>query len=126
MTITDLAAPAVSGVFRDARRILEVAEVTPGLPFPSVCSTLAAFNYTAITHAREAREAVAMAETILSYALKVEFGPRDVPRIGSSAHYILSAYMPSGLRVDIVAKAGIFDGQPAPVSREPELAEVAA
>jgi hypothetical protein len=49
-----------------------------------------------------------MAETLLSYSLRVEFSPRPVPRIGSAGHYVLSAYMPSGLRVDIVARAGIF------------------
>ena len=113
MTITE-AAPPPAGVnehaawFADVRRLIDITEVTVGLPLPSVGSTLAAFNFTHITHASDARERVALAETILSYALKAEFAPRDVPQIGSAAHYVLSAYMPSGLRVDIVARAGIF------------------
>jgi hypothetical protein len=123
-TLTDTpplaAAPEHARWFADARRILDVTEVTPGLPLPSIGATLAAFNFTGITHAREAAEAVALAETVLSYALKTDFTPRPVPRIGSSAHYILSAYMPSGLRVDIVARAGIFDSLPAPAAREDE------
>lgn len=99
--------------FADVRRLIDITEVTPGLPLPSVGSTLAAFNFTHITHARDAAEAVALAETVLSYALGADFRPKDMPRIGSSAHYVLEAYMPSGLRVDIVARAGIFDGQDA-------------
>ena len=97
--------------FDYVRTLLAATEAArPGLPLPQIASTLAAFHYTHIVHAEDAREAVATAETILSYALRVEFEPRPVPAIGSSDHYILSAYMPSGLRVDIVAKAGIFDG----------------
>lgn len=98
-----------SGRFADARRILEVAEhnhgTGPDLPFPSICRDLAAFNFTHIIHAKDAAESVARAEMILSYELGVEFEPRPVPRIGSAEHYILEAFMPSGLRVDIVAKA---------------------
>lgn len=96
------------GKFEDAIRILQVAQDTHGLPFPSVCSTSAAFNFTHIVHAQDACESVILAETILCHALKTEFAPRDVPRTGSSAHYILSAYLPSGLRLDLVARAGIF------------------
>ena len=102
--------PEHAGWFADVRRLIDITEVTPGLPLPSFGSAQAAFHYTDITHAKDARDAVALAETVLSYALRTEFAPRDVPRVGSAAHYILSAYMPSGLRVDIVAKAGIFDG----------------
>ena len=93
------------GRFADARRILDIAEVTPGLPFPSICATIASFNYTQVTHAQDAAEAVAMAETILSYALKLTFEPADIAPIGSSDHYVLEAYLPSGLKVAIVAKA---------------------
>lgn len=97
--------------FDDVRAVLSATEAgRPGLPLPQISATLAAFHFTNITHADDAREAVALAETLLSYSLRIEFAPRDVPRTGSSAHYILSAFMPSGLRVDIVAKAGIFDG----------------
>jgi hypothetical protein len=106
--------PEHAGWFDDAHRIIEIAR-TPGLPIPQISGTQASFNFTHITHARDAREAVALAETILSYALKADFEPRPVPQVGSSAHYILSAYMGSGLRVDIVARAGIFDGEREPV-----------
>lgn len=99
-----------SAWFADVRHLVDITEVTPGLPLPSIASTLAAFNFTNITHAPDAAEAVALAETVLSYALGVTFEPKDTPRIGTSAHYVLEAFMPSGLRVDIVAKAGIFDG----------------
>ena len=101
------------GKFEDAIRILQVAQETHGLPFPSIASTAAAFHFTHIVHAEDACKAVVWAETILSFALKAEFDERDVPSIGSAAHYIRSAWLPSGLRVDIVARAGIFAGQDA-------------
>jgi len=110
-----------AGWFTDVRAVLRAVEAAgPGLPLPQIASTLAAFHFTDITHAEDAREAVAMAETLLSYALKLEFAPRTVTPVGSSGHYILSAYMPSGLRVDIAAKAGIFDSLPVPAAREDE------
>ena len=102
--------PEHAGWFRDVRRLVDITEVTPGLPLPQISATVADFRFTNITHAPDAAEAVALAETVLSYALGVHFEPKDTPRIGSSAHYVLEAFMPSGLRVDIVAKAGIFDG----------------
>jgi hypothetical protein len=110
---------AHAGWFRDVRAILKAVEAASpgpqgsrGLPLPQISSTLAAFNFTNIPHAEDARLMVAVAETILSYALVVEFDPRPVPASGSTGHYVLSAYMPSGLRVDIVARAGIFGGAP--------------
>jgi ABC-type anion transport system duplicated permease subunit len=109
--VNDLITNEHAGWFRDVRAVLAVTEGSLGLPLPSIGSTLAAFHYTGITHAEDAREAVALAETLLAYALNTEFNPRPVPQVGSSAHYVLSAYLPSGLRVDIVARAGIFDGQ---------------
>lgn len=130
-TLTDTPAPPGvtnehAGWFADVRRVIRATEASaPGLPLPQISGTLAAFHFTDITHAKDAREAVALAETLLSYALKVEFTRRPVPVIGSSAHYVLSAWMPSGLRVDVVAKAGIFDS---PEAREdaPVLARSAA
>jgi hypothetical protein len=111
-----------AGWFRDVHRLLDVTQVTPGLPLPSVSKDLAAFNYTSITHDRDAAQAVADAETVLSYALRVNFEPRRPDPVGTATYYILSAYMPSGLRVDIVARARVFDGQDAPR----ELEDVAA
>jgi hypothetical protein len=110
-----------AGWFRDVHLLLDVTQVTPGLPLPSVSKDVAAFHYTAITHDRDAAEAVADAETVLSYALKVNFEPRRPDPVGSARYYILSAYMPSGLRVDIVAAAQVFDAAPAR-----ELEDVAA
>lgn len=106
--------------YDDAALIIKLAKITPGLPFPGVSAIQAVFHFTSIVRAEDARRAVAWAETILSHELGLDFKPRDVPRIGSSDHYVLTAKMPSGLRVDIVAKAGIFDGHDAPAgAREP-------
>ena len=104
------------GWFEDAHNLLTIAQGTPGLPQPAISSTSASFNYTHITHAKDAREAVAWAETILSYAFRVDFQRNDPPQIGSSRHYMLTAYLPSGLPLSIVAKAEHF---------APQLAEVA-
>ena len=96
--------------FDDAHNLLVIAEHTPGLPLPSIGSTCASFNFTGVAHAKEAREAVAMAETILSYAFRVEFVRDDPPQIGSSRHYMLTASLPSGLPLSIVALAEHFAG----------------
>lgn len=109
--------------FDDAHNLLAIAQGTPGLPLPSISSTTASFNYTGITHAKDAREAVAMAETILSYAFRVEFVRDDPPQIGSSAHYMLTASLPSGLPLSIVALAQHFGGDREDV---PELAVTGA
>src|SRR5882724_600199 len=97
--------PDHAGWFRDVRRVLEVTEVTPGLPLPSTSSERATFRFTAITHARDAAEAVAAAETILSYALMLTFERDDAIAGDDTMRYILRGFMPSGLAVDIVAKA---------------------
>lgn len=107
--------------FRDVRRILEVVEVTPGLPLPRISGTRATFHYNGITHARDAAESVAMAETILSYALNVTFARREAMAGDDTLRYILEAFTPSGLAVDIVAKAEHMTGLDAP-----DLAAVAA
>jgi hypothetical protein len=114
--------------FRDVRRILEVVEVTPGLPLPRIGGTRASFHFTAITHATEAAEAVALAETILGYALHVTFEVRQVPAGDDTLRYILEGYMPdSGLMVAIVAKSEHMQAPRRPVARvaAPELAAVA-
>jgi hypothetical protein len=96
--------------FDDVHRIVDVVRETSGLPLPCITGIQAAFHFTDIVHAQDAARAVVRAETVLTCELGLTFEPRDTPRIGSAEHYILSAYMLSGLRVDIVAKAGIFDG----------------
>ncbi len=125
MTITE--APAAdtlranehAGWFRDVRRIIDITEVTPGLPLPRISGERAAFHYNGITHAKDAAESVAMAETILSYALRLTFEPRTALAGDDTERYILEAFMPSGLAVDIVAKAEHMQGVP-------QLAAVAA
>jgi len=106
--------------FDDAHNLLAIAQGTPGLPLPSIAGATASFNFTGITHAKDAREAVATAETILSYAFRVEFVSRRT-QIGSARHYILEASLPSGLPLLIVALAQHFDSQDAPR----EMAKVA-
>ncbi len=113
-----------AGWFRDVHAIIEIAK-TPGLPLPSVSGTQASFNYTHIAYAEDAREAVALAETILSYALHVEFRQDDPPQVGSSRHYVRVAYLPSGLPLSIVALARHFDGADGPVSRQDAAERVA-
>jgi hypothetical protein len=115
---------AHAGWFRDVRRILDITEVTPGLPLPSISRDRAVFFFVGAAHAEDAREAVRLAETILRSALLAVFYPRRT-QAGSTRHYILTALLPSGLTVDIVALAEHIDG---PEAREtkPELAEAAA
>lgn len=99
--------------FEDAHNLLTIAKTTPGLPLPSISGTSASFNYTGITHAKDTRESVAWAETILSYAFRVQFQRDDPQPVGSSRHYMLTAYLPSGLPLSIVAKAEHFGSQDA-------------
>ena len=103
--MNDTAPPEHAKWFKDVHRLVDITEVTPGLPLPSIGSAVAAFNFTHITHAKDAAEAVALAETVLGYALHAEFARKETPRVGSAEHYVLEAFMPSGLRVAIVAKA---------------------
>ena len=98
-------APEHAGYWRDVRKIWDIAEVTPGLPIPRISAERAAFHYNGITNARDAAEAVALAETILSYALHLTFVRRDALAGDDSLRYILEAFMASGLAVDIVARA---------------------
>jgi hypothetical protein len=117
-----------AGWFRDVRKILDVSEVTPGLPLPHIYGTRAAFHYNGITHRKDAAEAVAMAETILSHALGVTFERREALAGDDTPRYILEAFMPSGLAVDIVARAGCMDDRDVPAPRDGAagLAAVAA
>ena len=94
-----------AGYWDDIRRIWDLAQHTPGLPIPSITATRAVFDYRRITHAVDAAESVALAETILSYALDVTFARREALAGDDTMRYILEAFMPSGLAVDIVAKA---------------------
>src|SRR6185437_7190324 len=91
-----------------------VTEVTPGIPLPRISGTRATFHFNGITHAADAAEAVACCETVLSYALCVTFVRADAIAGDDTMRYILRAFMPSGLAVDIVAKAEHMAAQDAP------------
>lgn len=110
--------------FRDVRRVLDVTEVTPGLPLPFVSSDRATFYFTNIVHAGDAAEAVAAARTILSYALRVTFIIRMAVAGDDTGRMVFEALMPSGLAVDIVAKAEHMAGRDS-VLAQPELAGAA-
>ena len=114
----DPSTPGHAGYWQDVRLIWDLAEHTPGLPVPSISATRAAFHYNGITHAKDAAESVALAETILSYALHLTFARREAMAGDDTVRYILEAFMPSGLAVDIVAKAEHMQGRPVMVSRE--------
>jgi hypothetical protein len=122
--MNDLTKPEHAGWFADVRRLLDVTETTPGLPLPRIAPDRVTFFFVGIAHAPEAVTAVRCAETALRCALLVAFYPRRT-QDGYRAHYILTAFLPSGLQVDIVALAEHFDGQDARRDA-PELASVAA
>jgi len=109
----------------DAQHILEIARTT-GLPFPSVSRDQAVFFFTGLRDRTEARAAVHRAEAALRFALVAKFKPRPDRSAGSTKHYILSAELPSGLRVDIVAMAEHFDSPEREDERSDERVAVAA
>ena len=116
--------PGHPGWFRDVRRILDITEVTPGIPLPHISKDRAVFFFAGICHAEDAVQMLRDAETILGYAFKVTFTPRRT-KAGSTEHHILTAMLPSGLMIDLVALAEHIDSQPAPAG-EHELSRAAA
>lgn len=100
--------PAIprSAVFRDRRRIDEVAEVTPGLPIPTLTPALAVFDYRHVVHAADAREATGCALAILAYALGVTFGQPKTETAGDfTPRYVREAVLlPSGYRVVVISR----------------------
>jgi hypothetical protein len=96
--------------FDDADRILKVARAAKGFPFPSVCRDRAVFFFLADPDAAETRKALYRAETVLRCALLAKFEPRRT-QAGSTAHYILTAKLPSGMFIDLVTLAEHIDGQ---------------
>jgi hypothetical protein len=98
--------------FQDASRVMDVAAHTPGMPFPSVSRDQAAFFFSGIDDAAEAKAAVRDAETILHCALMVAFTTRRAV-YGSSRHVIRTAKLPSGLKVELVALASQMEPQDA-------------
>ena len=110
-TLTDHpAARAPAGTMRDARLyrdlhgILGIVQVTPGLPRWSVCEDLAAFFFAGLP-ADEVPQAFRDAETVLGYAFGVTFRNRKPEPVGSTAHFIRTAELPSGLTLELVALA---------------------
>jgi hypothetical protein len=109
-----------AGWFRDVRRILDITEVTPGLPIPFISSDRASYYFTAITRAEDAAEAVRLAETVFAYALGVTFAPPVTEQTGTTRRDLYCAILPSGLIVSLVAVAGL------PVDREDAPRKLAA
>jgi hypothetical protein len=122
MTITTTgAAPPVTGHagwFRDVRRLLDVVEVTPGLPIPYLDKHRAVFFFTGITHPAEATEAARCAEVILRSAFLAAFAPR-VTEAHGVRHDILTAMLPSGLMVDLVTLGAHVKDVPPPRAGQP-------
>jgi hypothetical protein len=126
MTITTDLAPQAptghAGWFADIRRLLDIIEVTPGLPLPYISKDRATFFYTGITHPDEATSAVRCAETILRSAFMTNFAPR-VTEAHGVRHDILTAVLPSGLTVDLVTLAARAEKPPVPRTDARQLAE---
>lgn len=103
MTITDIPAPEHAALFRDFHKIYDLTEITPGLPMPFTGPDRAAFWFTAIAHAGEARDAVATAKRIFGDALGAVFAHRDIwTENGPRRQY--EALLASGLAVVLTAK----------------------
>ena len=98
--------PEHAGWFDDVFTILRLVQITVGLPLPVTSATRACFYFTAIPHADDARKSVTRAQEILVRELRLTFEPRTALAGDDTERYILEAFMPSGLAVDIVAKAG--------------------
>ena len=110
--------------YADAHRVMDVAQATPGIPFPSISRGGETFFFVGITDPDEGAEAVQDAKVVLAYALKAVFKPRQTVA-HNVRHDILTAELPSGLFVDLVGRAQYTGGQDAPQDA-PELAAVAA
>ena len=98
-------APEHAGWFEDVFTILRLVKIAAGLPLPVTSATRACFYFLGIPHADDARESVSRAQEILSSELHLTFDLRTAPAGDDTERWILEAFMPSGLAVDIVAKA---------------------
>ena len=113
-----------AGYLGDVRRVWDLIEITPGLPVPFISPDRAAFYFTNIVHPEDARQAVADAETVLSYAFgDVPFTHDRIEQAGSTRRYVYEALLPSGLVLALTVKAEHVEGSPA--SREHQLAGAA-
>lgn len=104
MTITT--ASGRDGRYLDAHRILAVAEGI--LPFPSISRDRATFFFVGL-EAGQAPQALKDARTVLSYGLNAAFIPRRT-NIGSASHFILTAKLPSGMKIELVALGEHING----------------
>lgn len=128
MTITRTAPAAVTAEahvtwFADARRILDVTEVTPGLPLPRISPARASFDYRHVVRAEDAREAVTRAAAILGCAFGTGFAERTETGGDGTPRYLLEALLPSGLTLVIISRLAHAAGQDTPGrTREPVAA----
>ena len=117
--MNDPTTPEHAGWFEDVFAILTLVKTAAGLPLPVTSATRACFYLTVIPHAEDTRSAVARAMEILAGELHLTFELRTALAGDDTTRYIMEAFMPSGLAVDIVARAEHMAGVP-------QLASVAA
>ena len=98
----------------DAHHILVLAEGV--LPFPNLSRDRATFYFVGLP-ASESPQAIRDAETVLSYGLGIPFIPRRT-KLGSASHYILTAELASGMKVELVALGEHIKDEDAPVTGE--------
>lgn len=98
-------APEHAGWFEDVFTILRLVQARDTLPIPVTSATRACFYLTVIPRADDTRKAVTSTRDTLADELHLTFELRTALAGDDTERYILEAFMPSGLAVDIVAKA---------------------
>ena len=106
-----------AGYWDEVRSIWNLAQHTPGLPIPVIRSDSASFYFITIPHPDDAAEAVRDAEEILGYAFRVTFAEARTVQAGADRFSVRDAYLPSGLRLAIVARAEQADPRAYAVER---------
>lgn len=91
-------------LFPDLHKLLDVVQVTPGLPRWSVSHDQAAFFFAGLP-ADDVPQAFKDAETVLAYAFGAVFATRKPEPVGSTRHFIRTAELASGLTLELVALA---------------------
>ena len=120
MTITTAAPPETGRAaedpraawLADARRILNLAEQYPGMPLPRITPARAYPIFTDIPDPAVASDAVAAAQRAFTLRFRCEFEPRRTWD-GQRERHILTAALPSGLKLDLVALDVLFAPQDA-------------
>ena len=120
MTVTTDRTPRLA----DRHKVLDVADAHPGLRWYSITRARATFDYRDIPGAEAARAAVGRARAVLGTEFGVTFTEDHHVNGADGPRYMLEAKLPSGLTLVIVSRVSL--DPPAPVTREPELATVAA